>query len=278
MTLPVTAIVVTRNEAHRIIPCLRALKNVSEIIVVDSQSTDGTRELVMAEGVTIIPFIWNGIYPKKRQWCLDFLPLKQDWVLFIDADEIVTPECLDEIDALLRNGASCAGYFITGRYTVRGTCLRFGQPNKKIALFNRHYMCFPEVDDLDIPGMGEVEGHYQPILKPECMKLKIGSLKNHVIHEAMEDERAWAFRHEKYARWEAGMNIKNAWPIDPIPWRQKAKSLLRATKLRPYIVFLAVYVVFGGFLDGRAGLKFAFHRYRYYCRIKQKQNELIQGE
>ncbi len=267
MSIPVTAIIITKNEEKRLPDCLRALAEFQEILVVDSASRDKTAEVALAHGARVVAFTWNGQYPKKRQWTLENAAIKTDWILFVDADEIVTPALVHEIAALFAEQPACAGYFIEGRYRAGGKLLNFGIRNRKIVLFNRHAFAFPVVDDLDIPGMGEIEGHYQPL--PLLQDARIGGLASFMIHDALDDARAWAFRHEKYARWEAGMNRKDAWPEDPVAWRQKAKAGLRRAKFRPEIMYLVSYIAKAGFLDGKRGLEFAKSRYRYYDMIRK---------
>lgn len=265
MTIPVTAIVVTKNEEKRIGRCLEALSGFEEIIVLDSASRDKTAEMAALQGARVENFIWNGQYPKKRQWCLDHVEIRTDWIFFVDADEIVTEELKKEIADLFRRGPAEDGYFIKGQYRMGEKLLRHGLQNNKIALFHRGKFRFPVVDDLDIPGMGEIEGHYQPV---PVGTATIGALKSPLLHDALDDPHAWAFRHEKYARWEAGMNARNAWPHDPVTWRQNLKVLLRATRFRPQIMFFLSYVAAGGFLDGRAGLELARRKSRYYSLIQ----------
>ncbi len=267
MSIPVTVIIVTKNEAPRLPACLGALRSFQEVVVVDSASRDKTVEVAKAAGARVIEFAWDGKYPKKRQWTLEQVPLATDWVLFVDADEILTPELVDEISVLFENTPACEGYFIEGRYRVEGQLLKFGLTNRKLVLFNRHSFRFPVIDDLDIPGMGEIEGHYQPV--PVRLDVEIDTLKNFMIHDAMIDSRAWAFRHEKYARWEAGMNRKDIWPQDPVAWRQNVKVRLRQTRLRPEIIYFMSYVVKAGFLDGKRGMAFAKSRYQYYDMIRK---------
>lgn len=267
--VPVSAIVVTKNEAQKICGCLTSLKGFDDIWVVDSSSRDGTAEKAHNMGAHCIPFVWNGQYPKKRQWCLETLPLKYEWVFFVDADEIIPQPLIDEINTVICENPAEAGFFITGRYRMHGRILRYGFPNAKIALFHRERMAFPVVDDIDIPGVGEIEGHYQPVLREGCQKMKIGALDNILIHDALDDIRAWTFRHEKYARWEAGMNQKCAWPADPIVWRQKAKAFLRSFVWRAEIVFVSGYILKLGFLDGWRGLRMARMRYWYHKMIKK---------
>lgn len=268
--IPVTVLVMTKNEEAKIVACLRALDDFDEVIVVDSQSRDRTVPVAESCKVRVVPFVWDGRYPKKRQWCLDHLPIGHDWVFFVDADEMVTPALIEEIAALFeKDFPEPAGYFVTGRYQSKGKVLRFGLPNRKIALFDRKRMHFPVVDDLDLPSMGEIEGHYQPVLKNEAEGSKIGKLSAFLIHDALDDERAWAFRHEKYARWEAGMNGKDAWPVDPDPSRERVKRFLRASRYRAELVFFSSYILKFGFLDGEAGKVLALGKYRYYKYIRQ---------
>ena len=266
--IPVSVVIVTKNEARNIVACLDQLIRFDDVWVVDSASRDGTIDLVKTKNAHLIQYQWNGQYPKKRQWCLDNLDLKYDWVLFVDADEIVPDDLITEIETVISNDPSEAGFFIVGQYRIQGKILKHGMHNQKIALLHRGRMAFPVVDDLDIPGMGEIEGHYQPVLKTDA---PIGVLSQPMIHDALNDaydERAWIFRHEKYARWEAGINAKAAWPVDPVAWRQRAKELLRNAVLRPEIMFMVGYILKCGFLDGAEGLKMSKMRYHYLKKIK----------
>ncbi len=260
--IPVSVIVVTKNEAARIGRCLAALSAFDEVVVVDSSSSDETAALAEQLGAVVVPFIWNGLYPKKRQWCLDHLSLKHDWVFFVDADEVVTHDLVAEIRALFKRGPQAAGYFVKGRYVLNGRTLRHGLQNNKLCLFDRRCLSFPVVDDLDLPGMGEVEGHYQPVLTAPG---KLGRLNAPLLHFAY-DER-WDERHMRYAAWERGMNAKKAWPRDPANSREILKRVFRALPGRGIAAFLHCYIVKRGFLEGRAGLWFAASRMRYYRMI-----------
>lgn len=267
MKIPVSVIVVTKNEQARIGACLEKLNDFAEVVVVDSQSQDRTYALVREKNVRVEEFVWNKQYPKKRQWCLDRLELAHDWVFFLDADEIVTDEFIAEVRGLFENPPVCAGYFVKGHYLMKGKILKHGLQNNKLSLFDRRKFEFPVIDDLDIPGMGEMEGHYQPVLKTGFEAERIGQIKAAIIHDAIDDERAWIFRHQKYARWEIGMNQKNAWPDDPKTWRNFVKNRLRHNRFRPQLVFLTSYILMLGFLDGKNGLEFANKKMKYYALI-----------
>lgn len=264
--IPVSVIIVTRNEEARLAACLAALEDFDEVIVVDSNSTDRTAAIAAQYGAQVVPFLWDGRYPKKRQYCLDNLATRHDWIFFVDADEIVTRELAHEIAALRFD---CAGYFIKGRYLWNGRILRHGVMNNKLVLFDRRKLVFPVVDDLDLPGMEEMEGHYQPVLRPACRHEKLGRLKQAMIHHAAQDRGAWDARHRRYAEWERGMNDRKAWPQDPDRRRQALKIIFRALPGRGIWMFFYGYLWKRGFLDGRAGFDFARRRAAYYRAISR---------
>jgi glycosyltransferase involved in cell wall biosynthesis len=259
--IPVSVIIVTKNEAHNLPRCLKALQGFDDIIIVDSNSTDGTVDIARSHGVTVHDFVWNGRYPKKRQWCLDTLPIKNDFVFFVDADEVVPPELVQEIAAL---DFTKAGYFVKGANVVGGRVCKYGLKNNKLALLNRHKMQFPVVNDLDIPGMGEIEGHYQPILKAGYEKEEIGQLRTPLHHYCFEDKTRWQGRHEGYAVWEREMTRRNAYPRDPSVLREGLKRIFRRLPFRAQIIFLYGYILKGGFLDGVAGYISILCKAQYY--------------
>src|ERR1035441_6941100 len=76
--LPVSVIVAARNEEKNLPRCLEALRNVGEVYVIDSGSTDATPEIARAFGVKLVQFHYQGGWPKKRQWAIENLPLEFD--------------------------------------------------------------------------------------------------------------------------------------------------------------------------------------------------------
>src|ERR1700732_694790 len=88
--LPVSVIIPVRNEAKNLPRCLQALRDVGEVYVIDSQSTDDTVEIARSHGAQVVQFHYQGGWPKKRQWALNTLPIAYDWVLLLDADEVLT--------------------------------------------------------------------------------------------------------------------------------------------------------------------------------------------
>ena len=261
--IPVSVLVVTKNEERRIERCLSQLTEFSEVIVIDSNSQDTTQDIAARLGARVIPYEWNGAYPKKRQWVLDTQNIGYNWIFWLDADEVLSCDIIQEIKGLFKYKPIHAGYFIKGQYLWDGMPLKYGLMNNKLVLFDRRKIHFPEIDDLDCDAMGEIEGHYQPVLKSEFSDEKIGQLHNSVLHDAYDDEKSWHLRHEKYAKWEAYMNRNQVWPKDPVRLREVLKKITRTSPFRPYLMFLYSYFFRLGFLDGRAGFEFALSRKRY---------------
>jgi len=269
--IPVSVLITTKNEEDNIARCLQALGDFAQVMVIDSQSDDRTVEIARDMGAEVVSYRWDGTYPKKRGWCLETLGLRYDWVFWVDGDEVVTSALIKELRALFSGGERPeAGFFVRGQYIWRGgRVLRHGLQNNKIALMNVRKMEFPVVDDLDIEGMGEIEGHYQPVLRDGAVG-SIGQVGASLLHYAYEDDAAWKARHERYAVWESEMTRRGLWPQDPVYWRERVKSYLRTSFLRPYVVFLYSYIVKMGFLDGAHGYHFALSRKRYCDLIRCK--------
>src|SRR5271169_210140 len=117
--LPVSVIVAARNEEKNLPRCLEALRDVGEVYVIDSQSTDATPEIARSFGAKVVQFHYQGGWPKKRQWAMETLPLAHDWILLVDADEALTPELAQEILDAIQN-PNLDGYYIALRMYFLG--------------------------------------------------------------------------------------------------------------------------------------------------------------
>ncbi len=139
MTSPsrLSACIITYNEADRIEACLRSVSFCDEMVVVDSHSTDGTREIASSLGARVIERDWPG-YRSQKQFAVD--SAAHDWVLCLDADERVTARLRSEIEALRAAGfPDCAGWSIPRITDYFGRFLRHGNayPDRLIRLLDR---------------------------------------------------------------------------------------------------------------------------------------------
>lgn len=123
--IPVSVVIPVRNEEKNLPRCLSLLKDFSEVIVVDSHSIDKTPQIVREYGCRLIDFSWNGRFPKKRNWVLRNVELKNSWVLFLDADELVTD---DFISCIRKNieYTDCCGFWIYYSDHFMGKQLKHG--------------------------------------------------------------------------------------------------------------------------------------------------------
>ena len=100
--LPISVVIPVKNEEEMLPACLARLKRFSEIIVVDSRSKDRTQQIAHEHGARVLDFDWDGRYPKKRNWVLINHELANPWVLFLDADELVTDAFCDAAAAAIQ--------------------------------------------------------------------------------------------------------------------------------------------------------------------------------
>jgi len=133
----VSACIITRDEEDRLGPCLDSLDWCDELLVVDSHSTDQTRQLAAARGARVIERDWPGHVAQKE---FAVRAARHDWVFCIDADERVSPELRAAIEAERRGEfAGAAGYEVSRVSSYLGRWIRHGTwyPDWKLRLFDR---------------------------------------------------------------------------------------------------------------------------------------------
>ena len=137
MKTPLSACIIAMNEEDRIADCLLSVAFCDEILVVDSHSTDGTREVARSFGARVIERDWPGHVDQKE---FTSRAANNDWVLCVDADERVTPELRAEIEELRERGfPGRAGWRCPRLVDYLGTWVRHGTwyPDLQLRLFDR---------------------------------------------------------------------------------------------------------------------------------------------
>jgi glycosyltransferase involved in cell wall biosynthesis len=282
--LPVSVIIPVRNEAKNLPRCLQALADVAEIYVIDSQSTDETVEIARAHGAKVVQFHYQGGWPKKRQWAMNTLPLAYDWILLLDADEILTPELVQEIRAAIQNPA-VNGYFIQLRMWFLGRVLRHGDVGLwKMSLFRRGkggYEC--RLRDQDA-SMADMEVHEHVVVQGQTAKLC-----NPLIHYNAESLSRYIQKHDEYSNWESHVLLQRGDDAELPPSlrgtqaqrRRWLKRKLFAIPGSPVLLFLYRYVLRLGFLDGVPGLIYCgfqavqmFHTKAKIYELRSKRTEV----
>lgn len=271
-TLPVVVVIPTKNEAENIVAAVRSVVDrCTAVVVVDSDSTDDTCALAEKEGAQVVPYVWDGRYPKKKQWCLQNVRTDVDWVLFLDGDETAGAPLLAELDRVFSAPpVRPAAFDIPLGYWFAGRRLRHGHTIVKRALLDRTRCRFPEPDDLEAPGMGEQEGHYQPLAEP------VAALRAPIEHRDLDPLRTWFERHNRYSDWEAWLEHRPQVREQIRKAKTRQGQLFHRAPLKPLVSFAYAYVYKRGFLDGRAGLDYALAMSFYRWQIGLKARELRQ--
>jgi glycosyltransferase involved in cell wall biosynthesis len=255
--LPVSVILAVRNEVKNLPRCLQALRDVGEVYVIDSQSTDESVEIARSNGAQVVQFHYQGGWPKKRQWAMNTLPMAYDWILLLDADEVLTIQLKEEIRTAIQNPA-IDGYFIMLRTWFLGRALRHGDVALwKLSLFRRgkgRYEC--RLKDQDA-SMADMEVHEHVVVEGVTAKLRTP-----IIHHNVESLSRYIQKHDEYSNWESHVLLQRADDKELQPSlfgtqaqrRRWLKRKLFVVPGSPVLLFLYRYVVRLGFLDGVPGL------------------------
>src|SRR5262249_45219960 len=217
--------------------------------VVDSFSRDRTVEITRARGAQVAQHAFEN-YSRQKNWALDTLPFRTEWVLIVDADERVTPELRREIEALLTDDTACAGYYVNRRFIFLGHWIRHAgwYPSWNLRLF-RHRL--GRYDDREV--------HEHVVLNGPA-----GYLRNDLVHHDRRPLEAYVARHNRYSTLEAMARFKaesNAPDRARLPSRLVGSPVERKrfvrervwphVPARPLALFIYMYVLRRGFLDGR---------------------------
>lgn len=247
-----SGMVIAKNEAKRIGACLDSLAFCDEILVIDSGSTDGTLDIAREKGARLIERPFLGMNDQK-----DFgrQQSQGEWVLNLDADEVVTPELREEIRTLLGRGvdAGIAAYRIPFRNHFRDSWVRrcgyYPDPHVRLVRRDRAYwdQAVPAHDHVVVDG-------------------EIGKLTGHIDHFSFDSM-------DHYLRKSAGYADAFAKVALAKGRRSGAFTILLHTAFR----FFKAYVLKGGFLEGSLGLTIsglqAIQAFQKYVRLWELQTE-----
>lgn len=180
----ISAQVITLNEEKNIERALTSLNFVDEIILVDSGSRDATVEIAKRFTDRVYFNEWKGFSP-QRNFALD--KCSHDWVLHLDADEEVTPECADRIKKIMKERTNCTWFKIRRKEHFNGTYMKWGidNPSYQIRLFRKSN------------GRYKGEVHEYPRMEGE-MGL-IHEPINHYSFDSFEEIRQKAYKYAKFS-------------------------------------------------------------------------------
>jgi len=227
----ISACIVTLDEEDRLPDCLASLDWCDEIVVVDSHSSDRTRELAVEQGARVVERDWPGHVAQKE---FAVHAASHDWVFCIDADERVSKELAEEIETHRARGfAGLSGLSAPRVSSYLGRWIRHGTwyPDRKLRLFDRRRGGWGGQDPHD---RVEVEGRVESLS---------GELRHHP-YRSFGDHLKTIDRYSTITAEELHKEGRRA----------RISDLL----LRPPLRFLGFYIVRRGFLDGWRGLLLAY--------------------
>ncbi len=278
--VPVSILIPIRNEAGNLPRSLASVAWADEIFVVDSNSTDGSQEISRKAGAQVVQFNFNGIWPKKKNWALENLPFRNEWVFILDADEVLAPGTAGEIQEIIAGGGrGCAGYWINRRFMFMNQWLKHAYyPNWNLRLFKHRLGRYEQIVQ-GATESGDNEVHEHIIVQGET-----GHMRSEMDHYAFPSISVFIEKHNRYSNWEARLQVEGRAGGEsnlPQSWRvrmgRRLKRLSHHLPFRPTLRFLYVYLWQGGIWDGRAGYNFArLHGIYEFLSVAKAQELCIQ--
>ena len=276
--IPVSVLIPAKNEEKNLLTCLESVARADEIFVVDSQSSDRSTEIVKSYGVNLVQFYFNGTWPKKKNWSLDNLQFRNQWVLIVDCDERITPELWDEIATRIKD-PNYNGYYINRKVFFLGKWIRHGgkYPDWNLRLFKHKEGRYENLKTEGVENTGDNEVHEHVILTGN-----VGYLKNDMLHEDFRDLFHWIERHNRYSNWEAQVyynilrgkveagTIGASLLGDVVQRTRFLKKIWVRLPFKPFLRFILFYFIQLGFLDGKAGYIYGrlLSQYEYQIGVK----------
>lgn len=271
---PVSILILTKNEEQDLPGCLKSVDWADDVHVYDSFSTDRTVEIAREAGATVTQRTFDN-WSTHQNWGLRNINFRHKWVYYSDADERVTPELAERIRALTATDTPFAAFRIRRRDFLGDSWLKYSTPSPfNIRLFRPEKIRYERLTN----PVSVVDG-------------AIGDVNEHFNHYPFSKGFThWFAKHNSYSSQEAQQIIINRRAGQSFSLvkaffcrnsnerRFHQKELYYRLPLRPAFMFVLLYILRGGFLDGKAGLRFAILRSIYEYMIVLKTIELASQE
>jgi glycosyltransferase involved in cell wall biosynthesis len=232
----ISAIVLAKNEEKKIKDCLKSVAWADEILVIDDQSIDKTREIAKKEGARVISHPLEDNFAAQRNYALSLS--RGDWVLFVDADERVSSELAEEIKQVVKKNNGIVGYYLPRIDNFMSKWLKYGEIKniKLLRLAKKNAgVWLREVDEV-----WRVKGKAESLSRP---------LKH--------------YPHDNLGEFLKSINERTT--LNALAFYEEGKKINALEWGKPLAKFVVNYIFRGGFLDGLNGFVFAvlmsFHSY-----------------
>jgi len=227
----------------------------------------------------VVQFRYDGTGPKKKEWALEHVQAANEWLLFLDADERVTPGLREEIERAIEEPA-IDGFYIDRELVFMGHPMRSFRPNWNMRLFRRDSARIERLGVTNLPATGDNEIHEHFIADGLTRYLSTP-----LLHDDYRGLSAWLDRHNKYATWEAhlyrsfraepvGVGPLGFLRLDAFQRKRVLRRIWVRLPLRAPLRFLVWYILRRGFLDGREGFAFCVLMGYHEFTIGVKMREL----
>lgn len=244
--IPVSVVIITKNEAQRIGECLSSVSGFAdEVVVLDSGSSDGTQDICAAHGARVVASEWLGFGPQKD---LAVRMARNDWVLCLDADERVSVELADAIRSVLSAKPAYSAYRCARSNRFLGRYLRHGEgyPDWSLRLFDRRVARWSS------------DAVHEKVICP----VPVGRLAGDLLHDTADTLDSYLAKQNRYTSLAAQDYTGGA---------VSAARLL----LSPLVRFIKFYIVRSGFRDGVPGLVHiaigCYNSFIKYAKIRERQ-------
>ncbi|SDT06157.1 Glycosyltransferase involved in cell wall bisynthesis [Mucilaginibacter mallensis] len=267
----ISVIILTKNEEADLPVCLESLEWTDDVHVLDSLSTDKTCEIALQYGANVLvnPFQSFG---KQRNFALKNIDVKYDWVLFLDADEVASPEFVNEIQSATDNADDdVAGFYCCWKMMLEGRWLKRCDnfPKWQLRLLRKNRVTYTDF------------GHGQ---KEDKVLGNVLYIKEPYIHFGFSKGWShWIERHNRYSTLEAIARLDKCPPLKNIFSKHGSirnpalKSWLIKVPGWPLLRFIHTYIFKLGFIEGSPGLTYSINLSFYEHMIVIKRREILSG-
>jgi glycosyltransferase involved in cell wall biosynthesis len=267
--VPISVMIFTLNEAANLPSCLASLEWCSEIIVVDSFSSDATPQICAAHGIRFFQNRFEG-FGSQRNWALEHTHPAHAWILILDADERVPPELARELAEVAMSAPSdVAAFRVRRRFYMWGRWLRHS------SLYPTWVVRFIRAGQVHYEDRGHAE--------TQIVQGRIADLQHDLLDENLKGIDEWFERQNRYSSKDAEFEFANAstgarihelFSSEPLVRRAAIKRIAARLPARGLAYFLYSYLWRGGFLDGRDGFAFCRMRALYQSQVALKLYDL----
>ncbi len=269
-SVPVSVIVLTRDEEPNIRRCLASVAWADQVVVVDSGSRDESVAIARSLGAEVVEQPWLG-FSGQREFSLRLLQLRHDWVYFVDADQWVSPELASEVAAELES-PTCSAFLHRFRLVFLDTWIRhcgWYSGSWNVQLLDRRYAKYD----------GGLVGERVRVDGP------IKRLRNDIVDDDLKGLASWLHKHVHYAELEAERRTGTAdWahrmralrsrnPVRPLGRVLLKDVVYPSIPAKPIAIFIYMYIVQLGLLDGMAGLRFCFFHAWFEASVHALQSD-----